>query len=392
MTASAAIWTNPLPDETGTLDWLRENRERHPVCPGPHGAWHVFGYPEAVECLSNHVDFANNTGDVPEHSALKLFGKGNLAWMDPPEHRRLRSVVSKAFSVRFTAGLEPMVTAIATDHLERVRGRDRLRFIDEFVFPIALRSTAGLLGLPSAHYRVFGRWLKTLLMISTGTVNLMELFAALNREMEQVIHQVIAEQRAEPGDGLIGTLVTRQDPDLDDEVIAGLIALLMATGEGASTQTLANAALCLDEFPTVQDELRADPGLIESAVEEIARYRTQTIRVARRALRDTALGGRTIPAGAGVSVWLASANRDGRVFERPDEFDIRRHPNPHLGFGKGIHFCLGTPLGRLQVRVTLALLLRATRNLRVDKANTTMLDPRIIGGAREITVEADWAG
>src|SRR4051794_21449276 len=104
--ATGITWTSPPADEQGVLDWMRRHRENQPVTAAPNGSWHVFGYPEAVECMSNHVDFSNATTVVPDTSALKVFGRGNLSWMDPPEHGRLRSVINSAFSARATIALE----------------------------------------------------------------------------------------------------------------------------------------------------------------------------------------------------------------------------------------------------------------------------------------------
>jgi cytochrome P450 len=251
-----------------------------------------------------------------------------------------------------------------------------------------------MIGIPRSEYRLFGRWLKALWMLttSTGNQNLVEMLASLTIDMDRVFHELIAERRRAPCDDLVTTLVSPQ-PDgrvFTDSEVAGLLALLVVTAEGGATQTLANTMICLDQFPEVRERLWDDPSLLGNAIEEIMRYRSQTARVSRRAVRDVEFGGHEIPAGSSVSVWLTSANRDERVFDRPDVFDIDRKDNQHLSFGKGIHFCLGAPLARLQVRVGLEHILREWVDFSIDYVNSQLLDPRIIPGARELALKVTW--
>lgn len=387
-------WVSPPGDEQGLMDWFSLNRERDPVRRGPRGDWHVFGYAESVECLSNHADFSNATVDVPATSALKLFGAGNLTWMDPPEHRRLRSAITGIFSARYTQAIEPQVRAITADLMDMIRYCDSIPLIDGFTFPIMLRSIMGMLGVPSADSPIFGHWLKSLLAISTGTANVVALFAAQTRDMDRALHQLIDERRRIPRDDLITRLMSPQ-PDggvfTDDEIV-GLIGLLIATAEAGSTQTLANVVICLDRFPEVAARVRADPNLLDRVIEETMRYRNQAVRVERRTTRELVFFGHEIPANTSVSVWLSSANRDEKVFADPGLFDIDRSPNPHLAFGKGIHFCLGAPLARMQVKVALEYLMRETTAFSIDYARSELLDPRIICGARELSLNLTWTG
>jgi cytochrome P450 len=375
------------------MAWLRRARHTDPVQCDPRGNWHVFGYAEAADVLSNYADFSNVVTDVPSTSALKVFGRGNLAWLDPPRHRQLRSLVNGVFSARYTAGLEPMVTAITEEFFDKVRHRDTVAFIDGFAFPIMLTSIARMVGIPHSEYRLFGRWLKALLAITeVEAQNLMKVFASLTREMDRCLHGLIEDRRRDPRDDLITQLVSArvEGETVDDDELAGLIALLVATGEVGATQTLANAVICLDRYPDVAARLRSDATLLDSAIEEVMRYRNQTIRVDRRTTRAVVLGGHEIPAGQHVSVWLTSANRDERRFADPDTFDIDRSPNPHMAFGKGIHFCVGAPLARLQVKVVLGQLLRETTHLSIDHANSRFLDPRMLCGAGEISLKVAW--
>lgn len=375
-------------------DWLRRNRERDPVQRSPNGDWHVFGYPEAAACLANHTDFSNAMREVPGSSAMKLFGVGNLTWMDPPRHRELRSAISGVFSARSTVGLQPMVERIYREQMDLIRGRDAVAFIDGFAFPAMLNSIAELIGLPESGHQLFGRWLKALWMmtVSGDSPNVLGLLAALTADMDRTLHELIAERVRDPREDLLSTLVALADGGrvFSDDEVAGLIALVVVSIEGGAPQTLANALVCLDRFPDVHQRLRSDPSALDPAIEEVMRYRSQTVRVSRRTAREVELGGHLIPADSQVSVWLMSANRDARVFDRPDVFDIDRPDNQHLALGRGIHFCLGAPLGRLQVRLGLERLLAEWSDFALDEAASKPLEPRILGGFRELVVRPTW--
>jgi cytochrome P450 len=394
MSRPATTWTNPPADEPGLLDWLRRNREYDPVQRAPNGDWHVFGYPEASACLTNHADFSNELPDVRSSSSMRLFAVGNLTWMDPPRHRELRSAVGSLFSARASEAQRPMVDRIFREQMDAIRGQESVKFIDGFAFPAMLRTIAEMIGLPESGYLLFGRWIKAIWLMTTSgdSPNVLRLLAALTAEMDRTLHELIAERKREPRDDLVSTLVGLADDGrvFSDEEVAGLVALIVVSIEGGAPQTLANAIVCLDRFPGVRERLAADPGALGPAIEEVIRFRSQTVRVSRRTVRPAELGRHVIPAGSQVSIWLMSANRDARVFDRPDDFDIDRRDNPHLALGKGVHFCLGAPLGRLQVRLGLERLLGEWAGFAVDEAGSSPLEPRIFGGFRELVVRPVW--
>jgi cytochrome P450 len=394
MSSPATAWTNPPADEPGLHEWLRRNREHDPVQRSPNGDWHVFGYPEASACLTNYAAFSNAMPEVSRSSAMKLFAVGNLTWMDPPRHRELRSSVGSLFSARASEGQRPMVDRIFREQMDAVRGQESVKFIDGFAFPAMLRTVAELIGLPESGYQLFGRWLKAIWLMTTSgdSPNVLRLLAALTAEMDRTLHELIAERKREPRDDLVSTLVSLADGGrvFSDDEVAGLVALIVVSIEGGAPQTLANAIVCLDQFPGVRERLTADPEALGPAIEEIMRFRSQTVRVSRRTVRDAELGRHMVPAGSQVSVWLMSANRDARIFDRPDEFDLDRTDNQHLALGKGVHFCLGAPLGRLQVRLGLERLLEEWSGCTVDEAGSSPLEPRIFGGFRELVVRPVW--
>jgi cytochrome P450 len=389
-----AEWTSPPANEDDLMAWFRRMRDRDPVQRDPQGAWHILGYPEAVEVLSNYTDFSNIVTEVPDKSPLKLFGEGNLSWMDPPRHRRLRGLVNHVFTPRYIAEMEPTIRATVARFLNRVRPKDTVAFIDEYVFPVMLTLIAQMIGVPKRERVFFGQWQMVLLSLTDPAEdeNGLAMFGALTREMHRCLHEQIQDRRRDPQSDLISRLVSFEVDGnaLSDNEIAGLTALLISTGEGGATQTLANAIICLDRHPEVAERLRADSSLLDTAIEEVMRYRSQATRLARLTTNPVTVGNHEIPAGQQVTVWLTSANRDPRKFSNPDTFDIDRWPNPHVALGTGIHFCLGASLARLEVRVALEQFLQATRTFSIDYANSRILDPRLICGAKELSLKVDW--
>lgn len=388
---TTSVWTPPPADEAALTEWLRD---RDPIQRDPGGSWHVFGYPEVKEVLANHGAFSNNVvRPVRDDSPMRLYGTGNLTWMDPPRHRQLRALVNQAFTPRYVAGLEPMIRETVETFLASIRQHTEVSYVDQFAAPVVATVIARMLGIPDKGLRLFQEWSKALLALCDPSVEqngLQQVFTK-TQIAEAFLHRFIARRRAAPADDLTSGLIAAEvdGERLSDAEIAGLVALLMSTGQ-AATMTLANAVILLARHPESLAMLRSRPELLDPAIDEIMRYRSQTTRVDRKTTRDVSLGGHEIPAGQTVAVWFASANRDPRVFADPDVFDIERSPNPHIAFGHGIHYCLGAPLGRIEVRIALRRLLESTVDFTVDPAGTRMLDPRLMYGASETVVRFNW--
>jgi cytochrome P450 len=210
------------------------------------------------------------------------------------------------------------------------------------------------------------------------------------REMNRYLLAQISRRRARPGGDLLSALVSAEveGARLEDEEIVGFAGLLLIAGHITTTALLGNAILTLDEHPAAAAALRAEPGALPTAIEEVLRYRPPFPRLIRRATREVAFGARVVRAGELLLLWIASANRDAARFDEPDRFDIRRKPNPHLAFGHGIHFCVGAPLARLEAKIALELLLARYREIRVARDEPgESYDPRVIISARRLPVD-----
>ncbi|WP_432826594.1 cytochrome P450 [Dactylosporangium sp. CA-092794] len=372
----------PTPTLTELHAWLERSRRQGSVQyhQGEHSC-SVLGHPEAVAVLADPATYSSDLGDLrPRQEDLDLFERGNFVRMDPPRHDTLRRLVGQAFTPRVVAGLEPRIAEVATGLLDEVAGERRFDLIEDLAYPLPVIVIAELLGIPATDRPLFRTWADRLFERSDAgpdeslarltSPERMEAAAPAVREMNGYLLEHIRARRSAPREDLISRLVLAEADGerLVDEEIVGFAGVLLLAGHVTTTATLGNTVLCLDAHPGAAAEVRAEPPLLPTAIEEVIRLYTPFPRLVRRTTTDTTAGGTAVPAGAIVMIWLAAANRDGRVFTDPDRFDPHRSPNPHLGFGHGLHFCLGAPLARLEARVAMELLLRRYSEIAVESA------------------------
>jgi cytochrome P450 len=346
--------TTTRPTFDAFLAWLEDSRRLGQVhFDEKSRCWYVLGHPETNAVLSDPAVFSSDLRVLqPAQDDFALFQRGNFVQMDPPQHRKLRTLVSQAFTPKVVAGLEPRIAELTTELLDQVG--DRFDLIDALAYPLPVIVIAELLGIPTSDQELFRSWADVLLSqevdpneaVDKVSEQAMAAVAPTMREMNAYFLDYIRFRRADPGPDLTSRLV-RAEVDgerLADEEIIGFVGLLLLAGHITTTATLGNSVVCFDE---------------------VLRLRTPFPRVGRLTRVDTEVGGVPIPAGQILLPWLTAANRDERVFADPDRFDINRVPNPHLTFGHGIHFCLGAPLARLEARVALRLLLQRFRDIEV---------------------------
>ncbi len=365
--------TRPTFDEY--LAWLEAGRAQGQVhFDDKQQCWHVLGHPEASTVLSDPAVFSSDLRALqPPQEDLALFQRGNFVQMDPPQHRKLRTLVSQAFTPRVVADLEPRIAELTTQLLDEVE--ERFDLVDALAYPLPVIVIAELLGIPASDRGVFRRWADALFSqevdpdrsVRDVSERAVTAVVPIMQEMNASYLDHIRSRRATPGSDLTSKL-TQAEVDgerLTDEEIIGFVGLLLLAGHVTTTATLGNSVVVFQENQDAVAEVRADPGLLPAAIEEVLRVRTPFPRLARITTADTEVGGVRIPAGQIVMPWLTAANRDERVFAEPHRFDVHRRPNPHLSFGHGIHFCLGAPLARLEARVALRLLLERYRDVQV---------------------------
>ncbi|MEU4577752.1 cytochrome P450 [Nonomuraea sp. NPDC023979] len=371
--------------------WLHGPRSGPPVEFDPaSGMWNVYGYPELHEVLGDPATFSSDTmrvvpkGLVPEVEEFSL--DGFITQIDPPAHGKLRRLVSSAFTRKIVADLEPRIAALTHELLDAARERGRLELVTDLAYPLPVIVIAELLGVPATDRALFKRWADALFQRDTKISltepderQLAQRQESLRpwKEMSDYLAGHAAERRARPRGDLLSLLVEAEvdGERLPDTQVVNFAIVLLLAGHVTTTMLLGNTVLCLDAFPEQQDRARADRSTIPAVIEESLRYLTPFAALGRATTREVELGGVKIPADQLVMAWLGSANRDPRQFPDPDMFDPGRDPNPHLAFGRGIHFCLGAPLARLEGRVALNILLDRLPSLRTDPDDPPELMP-----------------
>ena len=356
--------------EPEKLAWYRTMRDTNPVSHDPRtGAWSVFRYQDVATVLADHQTFRSDLREVMPIASDLI--EGNILRMDPPRHHRLRSLVSKAFTPTAISHMEGRVAELTEELLDETGGRHQMELVGDLSYPLPVIVIAEMLGVPAEDRAKFREWADALLTRDSSdpldTTQLDKARAQLNHFYDYLRGHV-ARRRVEPRSDVLTDLVAAEidGERLADSEVVGFATVLLLAGHITTTALLGNAIRCLDEHPEAQAALRADQASIPLAIEEVLRYRSPFALLARATTTEVHLGGQNIPPKQLVMAWILSANRDERQFENPDDFVMDRQPNAHVGFGKGIHFCIGAPLARLEARVALGILLRRYSKLSVD--------------------------
>lgn len=375
-------------------EWLRSAREDAAVqLDHDNHLAQVFGYPEAFTALTEPADFSSDLSAlVPRSQQFDVFAEGNFINLDPPQHDRLRGLVSRAFTPKMIAQLQPRITRVTDELL--AQADTEFDLVDALAYPLPVIVIAEMLGIPTSDRPVFRKWADTLLSQQTGEFSQQQIEQTLAhveptmREMNEYLLEHIRARRADPGADLTSELTAAEanGQALTDREIIGFAGLLLIAGHITTTALLGNSIQIMHQHPGVAEELQADRELIPQAVEEFLRFRSPFPRLGRRTTRELTLGGVRIPENYIVFPWIASANRDPRQFDEPDTVDIRRKPNRHLAFGKGIHFCIGAPLARLEAKVALNRLL--DRYQRIDVVGGEHFDAMTMTAAKQLPVLA----
>ncbi|MGW0787709.1 cytochrome P450 [Streptomyces sp. NPDC002911] len=368
--------------------WLRGQRPERPTRYDEEtGMWNVYGYAEAIQVLSDPATYSSDITKYFVRSDVDVSAlEGNLVRMDPPDHGQLRSIVGHAFTPKIISNLEPRIAEITHQLLDELEGKDSFDLVEDLAFPLPVIVITELLGVPSSDRPLFREWVDRMFS-NESTVSLVsneeelrqmvQEGLELNAEMQAYIHEHAAKRRTEPREDLLTKLVQAdvEGRQLTDAQIANFATLLLAAGHITTTMLLGNTILCLDDEPDQLELVREDRGLLPGAIEESVRCLAPLSSVFRATTSEVRLGGERIEAGQVLAVSLSAANRDVAQFERPELFDVTRDPNPHLGFGRGVHFCLGAPLGRLEGRIALNILLDRLPEFRTDPENPPVFMP-----------------
>lgn len=331
--------------------------EPTPNTPDGEGFWSVAGYAETLGVLRDPDTYSSVTGgDRPYGGTLlqdlSIAGQV-LNMMDDPRHAQIRRLVSSGLTPRMIRRVEDDLRARARGLLDRVEPGVEFDFLIDVAAELPMQMICILLGVPESERH----WLFEAIEPSfdfggarKGEITRLSVEEAGSR-IYQYGTELIAAKRAAPGDDMLSVVANAVRDPLSDVELYMFFSLLFSAGAETTRNAVAGGLLALSRHPDQYRRLRADPALLTTAVEEMVRWTSPSPSKRRTATRDTTLGGHQIRAGQKVLVWEGSANRDESVFARPDDFDAGRKPNPHLGFGQGVHYCLGANLARLELRV-----------------------------------------
>jgi cytochrome P450 len=334
-----------------------------------HSAWLVVRYNEALAALNDsrlskdmHAALATGAGVVAEGLPGPAFARHMLS-VDPPDHTRLRRLVSAAFSPRRIEGLRERVQTIVDDLLDDLAAGEPdgpVDLIAAFAFPLPFTVICELLGVPDPDRASLGRGL-TALLVPTSTPAEYARAKEASDAVVAMLGALVEAKQVSPSDDLVSALISARDGDerLDNQELLSTIFQLIVAGHDTTTSLIGNSLVALLRNPDQLAKLRADPGRLVAAVEEFLRYDAPVPHSTfRYAIEPVELGEVTIPAGAQVIISLAAANRDAGRYTSPEQLDIDRPEVRHLAFGHGIHHCLGAVLARTEGQLALGSLLR----------------------------------
>jgi cytochrome P450 len=337
---------------------------------------------------SHGVDLSMLTKD-PELIALYR----SMIMMDPPEHDRMRALVSRVFTPRAVGALEPMVREVITSYLEPFDGADHFDLVKDFSGPFPVEIICRMLGVPEGERQRLRHALDLMLHREPGQLDPTEEGVAAGMEFGAYFWELAGEKRRHPGEDMISRLtqveVDRGDgqmTQLTDEEIAGFTALLGGAGAETVTKLVGNAAVLFHRHPDQYRKVVEDPSAIPGAVEEVLRYFPPSQYQGRFSMQDTVLSGGTVPAGYPTLLVTGSACRDERFYDDPDAFDIERPPSLAIGFGYGIHSCLGAALARMESRIAIEELAKRWPRFEVDEANTARVTMSNVAGYASVPV------
>ena len=378
---------NPISAETRAypFDKYEELRRKDPV----HrlrtiNAWVLTQYEDTNAVLRDHSRF---TRDYGGKSAYR-----SMLDTDPPDHTRLRTLVSKAFTPRSVADLAPRIQQIVDDLLDATEGRHRFDLIDAFAYPLPVIVIAEMLGVPSEDIEVFKEWSNDVALSVEPTVNEEQVrrIEESGAKLYEYFEGIIEQRRQYPQDDMITALIAAEDEGdrLTHEELLATLLLLLVAGNETTRNLIGNGTLALVRSPAQLERLRNEPDLIDSAINEMLRYDSPVQLDGRMATEDVEIGGKLIKPGQRAICLLGAANRDPSVFTNPDVFDIGRQEASHIAFGRGIHYCLGAPLAMLEGRIAFASLLKRFLSVRL-LSEPEYREQVVLRGVKELWIEVE---
>jgi len=332
--------------------------------------WVLSRHDDVETALLDHDNYSSVDGVFPRPPGSDFIESflPMMVLIDPPRHNQLRALVSRAFTPRRIADLNDSIEHLAEDLVGRLDGGvGSADFVADFAGVLPSMVIADLLGVPREDRDQFRQWSRMLVQADPTHGQTADALSAMAK-MYNYFTDFLADRRRSPRNDLMSALVSAEIDGvrLTDEELLGFCALLLLAGTETTTNLLGNAAVVLAQHPDSRRRLAADLALLGPAIEELLRYDSPVQGLCRTLAHDVTLHNTTMSRGQSVLLLFGSANRDERVFADPDVFDIDRKPEHQVAFGKGVHFCLGAALARMEARISLTALLQRLPNWDVD--------------------------
>ncbi|MDV6377455.1 cytochrome P450 [Sporosarcina sp. GW1-11] len=371
--------------------WLADMRKNSPVrYDESRECWDIFLYEDVDAIFRNSKDFSSVRkfhAPTPLRSILN---------MDPPEHTKLRKLVSKAFTPRALAKLGPRIEELSNELIQKAISRGSLDVVNEYAYSLTINMLVNLLGVPEKDSELFKTWSADLLAspaddsdeaYNSSVTHVKETMDKVNAYLLNIIN----ERRESPKEDLITelTLAEIDGTHLTDEEILDFAGILLQAGFGTTARLISNFVRCMLENQGLFEKLKNDNSLISSSIEEVLRLYPSIYRTTRYAKETFTLRDQTIKEGDEIQIWVASANRDENVFEDPNSFVIDRKPNQHLAFGKGIHFCLGSSLARLEANIAIEVFVNSLSSIKQLDPQLKPIRSMVANGLEELNISVE---
>jgi pimeloyl-[acyl-carrier protein] synthase len=397
--ASSELVYNPLLPEfhANPYPFYRRLREEDPVHASPLGIWVLTRYEDAVMVLRDARFGREGIAELQEArlGAARARPKNSrdMLFRDPPDHTRLRSLVSRAFTPRVVEEMRPHIQEIVDGLLDRVEGSGGMDVIEDLAYPLPVRVICEMLGVPISDQEVFRQWsadiarsLDAALFPADSGVGTRGQEAS--DALKEYFRSLIAVRRKHPQPDLLSGLIAaeEQGDKLTEAELLSTCVLILIAGHETTVNLIGNGLLALLGNP---DQLRAlanDPGLIQTGVEELLRYDGPVQRTSRMTMADVEIGGKKIAKDSVVVAAIGAANRDPAVFADPERLDVARKDNRHIAFGFGIHFCLGASLARIEGQVAIGTLLRRMPALKLVSDIPEWRESSVLRGLKTLPI------
>jgi hypothetical protein len=349
------------------------------------GFWALSRYDDVLTAFKDPLTFSNAQGVSLERSSMgDASALASFLAMDPPRHDQMRALVSRGFTPRRVAELEPQIRALTAAHIGAFVAAGRCDIIQDFAAKLPMDVVSELLGVPAPDRDTLRHWADAVLHREEGRADIPSSARQASGQLVAYFRDLVAQRRRQPGSDLPSALLHAEieGDRLEDRDVIAFLFLMIIAGNETTTKLIGNALFWLWKNTDERQRVCRDPTLIPSWIEETLRYDSSTQMLARTVTHETTLHGQQLHQGDRLLLLVGSANRDERVFANADVFDIGRDTSQHLAFGKGTHFCLGASLARLEARVALEAIQARLPDYEIDAAKLVRVhSPNVRGFA-----------